>query len=187
MPISLARVAAALTTVLLLATGVAQAQSDTAEARRKAAEQLVRTVDQLSGPERMMGNVKGMMQGSLLQNVRNSSHLSAAQQERAADLMATEMTAAIGDLMKEMLPAVYAAMVDVYVQRFSLAEINALQRFYDSSAGRKATTVMIEDMPRLMQPMMQSLQAQGPRIEERMKGVIERLRAEGIDLKPPPR
>jgi hypothetical protein len=70
------------------------------------------------------------------------------------------------------------------VQRFSLAELQELLRFYTSSLGRKSVNVMLDDMPQLMQPMMNSMQAQAPQLHKRMEAATERLRTEGIELKP---
>lgn len=70
------------------------------------------------------------------------------------------------------------------MQHFSLLELQ-IKRFYTSPLGRKSVEdVMMEDMPRLMQPMMGTVQAQAPKLQQRMEAAADRLRSEGIDLKP---
>jgi len=88
-------------------------------------------------------------------------------------------------MMKAMKPALYAAMTQLYTERFSVGEIEELQRFYASSVVRKATTLTMEEMPRLMQPMMAGMRDWAPKIQERMQAAQATLKAEGIDISPP--
>ncbi len=179
--------AAAAALVLGLAfSGISHAQADTPEARRVAAQALVQSMDQLMGPERMMATMRGAMEAPLLQQIRTNTQLSISQQDRAVQVLLGEMTEGLGELMKEIMPGMYRAMAQVYVERFSLAEIEDVRRFYDSSAGRKSVTVLAEDMPRLMQPMMQSLQSQMPRLQRRIEAAQRQLRQEGIVLQGTP-
>jgi hypothetical protein len=79
----------------------------------------------------------------------------------------------------------YSAMTEVYATRFTLAEIRELQRFYTSETGQKSVTVMQDDLPRMMQPMMQTIQAQMPRLQQRIEAAMQQLRNEGIVLQDP--
>ncbi len=175
---------AVLLALTLLAGRPAQAQADTPEARRGVAQALIKAMDELTGPERSIRATSAAMRQGLQQQLAGENRLTPAQQQRAVDVMSEEMTAAVMEMMREVMPTVYTAMENVYVQKFSLAELQELQRFYAGALGRKSVNVMMEDLPRLMQPMMSSLQAQAPRLQQRMEAVAERLRAEGIDLKP---
>lgn len=56
--------------LLLALAGTAQAQADTPEARRTAAKALVQVMDELTGPERMMGTMRAAVQGPLMQQFR---------------------------------------------------------------------------------------------------------------------
>lgn len=172
-----------LTTALLCSSPI-WAQADTPEARREAAKALIKAMDELTGPERSIRATSGAMRQGLQQQLAADQRLTPAQRQRAVDLMAEEMTAAVTDMMREVMPTVYAGMEAVYVQHFSLPELQELQRFYTSPLGRKSVNVMMEDMPRLMQPMMGTLQAQAPKLQQRMEAAAQRLRADGIDLKP---
>lgn len=165
--------------------GVAHAQADTPEARREAATALVKSMDKLMGPERIMAALRGSMQAPLMQGIRANSRLTPAQQERAGQVMVDTLVDATAELMREIMPAMYNAMTEVYVTRFTLGEIRELQQFYASNVGQKSVTVMQDDMPRLMQPMMQSLQAQAPKLQQRIEAAVQKLRAEGIELQPP--
>lgn len=165
----------------------AWAQADTFEARRTAALAVVKTLEALTGPERMMATMKGAMQAPILQQVRASTHLNITQQDRAAQVLVGELSAGMSELMQDVMPAVLTAMTEVYVERFTLAEIQDTQRFYESSAGRKSMSVMADDMPRLMQPVMQTLQARAPQLQRRVQAAVERLKQEGIDLRQPAR
>ncbi len=165
----------------------AQAQGDTPEARRAAAQSLVKSMDQLMGPDRMLATMRASMQAPIVQGIRSNPRLTPAQQQRAADVMVKTVVDATAELMKELMPGVYAAVTEVYVERFTVSEIQAVQAFYDSPAGRKSVTVMMDDMPRLMQPMVQSLQSRMPALQQRIQAAVQQLKAEGIDLEPPKR
>ncbi len=172
--------------VVLAATGAtASAQADTAEARREAATALVKSMDKLMGPERMMSTLRGAMQAPLMQGIRSNTRLTIAQQERAGKVMVDTLVEATSDMLREMMPAMYSAMTEVYATRFTLVEIRQLQQFYASDVGQKSVTVMQEDMPRLMQPMMQTIQSQVPRLQQRIEAAVQRLRDEGIVLQEP--
>lgn len=182
----LAARAAGLVLAFSLVAAAAQAQApETPQQRREAAQALVKTMDSLMGPERMMGAMRGAMQAPLEQQLRAASHLTLQQRDRAVAVLSEAMGSTLGEWMKEMMPSMYATMTDIYVERFSLGEIQELQRFYDTPAGRKSVTVMQEDMPRLMAPMMQSMQSRAPQIKERMEAAARQLAQEGINLKPP--
>lgn len=185
-PIAGAPWALAFALALTLAAPPAAAQGDTPEARRAEALALVQAMDSLMGPERMLSAMKTAMQAPLQQQLNSAAHLTPAQRERAASVLVGEMSSTLSELMKDVMPATYAAMADAYVARFSLAEIQDVRRFYESSAGRKSVTVMVDDMPRLTQPMMDGLQHQMPRLQQRIEAAVAQLRREGIQLQPPP-
>jgi hypothetical protein len=174
----------ALLTLSLLIGPSARAQTDTEPARREVARALIKAMDELTGPERSIKATSGAMRQGLQQQMAADHRLSPAQRQRAVDVMSEELTAAVTEMMREVMPTVYAGMEMLYVQRFSLAELQELLRFYTSSLGRKSVNVMLDDMPQLMQPMMNSMQAQAPQLHKRMEAATDRLRAEGIELKP---
>lgn len=178
------RTAAILFTSFVLLAAPAQAQPETPGERRIAAQALVRSLDSLMGPERMLVSMRGAFQATLDQQLKSASHLTLQQRDRAAAVLGDSMAGTMGEWMKELMPSMYATMTDIYVERFTLAEIAEIQRFYDSSAGRKSATVMQEDMPRLMAPMMQTLQARAPHIKQRMDAATQKLKDEGIVLQP---
>lgn len=178
------RVGAILITGWLLLASAVQAQPETAQQRRAAAQALVRSLDSLMGPERVMASMRGALQAPLEMQLKSASHLTLQQRDRAAAVLGDALALTMGEWMKEVMPGMYATMTDVYVERFTLAEIGEIQRFYDSSAGRKSATVMQEDMPRLMAPMMQTLQSRAPQIKVRMDAAMEQLKAEGIVVQP---
>lgn len=173
-------------TALIVLSFCAQAQTaDTPETRKTAAEKLIQSVDDLMGPERMMQGMRGAMQAPLMEGLRNHPKLSDAQKKRAAQVMGDEMGGVMGEMMTAMKPALYAAMTQLYTERFSVGEIEELQRFYASPVVRKATTLTMEEMPRLMQPMMAGMRDWAPKIQERMQAAQATLKAEGIDISPP--
>jgi hypothetical protein len=170
----------------LLATEAAQAQSDTPEARRTLARELVKTMDELSGPERSMKAVGASIRQALQQQIAAESRLTPAQQQRAAEVLSQEASAAVADMLRSIMPTMYAAIEDLYVQRFSLAELQEVQRFYTSTPGRKSVVVIMEDLPQLMQPMMQRIQNEAPAMQGRLEAAAQRLREEGIELSKKP-
>lgn len=161
----------------------AQPADDTPAARRAAAASLVEMVNQQVGADKMIGNMQQLLQAQMLQLVQRNERLTPAQQERAAEVLSREMSTVMSETMTGIMPGVNTAMIDLYVERFTVAEITELQRFYESPLGMKAFAVM-DDLPRLMQPMMQSLQDMQPVLTRRLEAAVERLRLEGIDLAP---
>ena len=179
--------ALAVMTASLLAISPAWAQSDTPQARRAVADALVKSVNEFAGPERIMKMLQTNIEAGALQQVRAASHLTVAQQERVAAVLSAEMTIAVSEMFKDLMPGMVELMTNLYVDRFSLAELQELQRFHTSPVGVKSMTVMMDDMPRVMQPMMQTVQAQTPRLVQRMQAAQAKLKDEGIDLAPPRR
>ena len=182
---ALIRAAAALLTLAF--AGPALAQTDTPDSRRTAAQALVKSMDALAGPDRVLATMRAGMQAPIMHSIRSQPNLTEAQQKRAAEVMVGTLADAMGELMKELMPATYAAMTEIYVDRFTLAEIQAVQAFYDSPAGRKSVTVMMEDMPRMMQPIMQAMQSRTQQLQQRIQAAVQQLKSEGIDLEPPRR
>lgn len=181
---ALRRLSATLLLVLCTATQAVPAANDTPETRRAAADRLVQTMDDLTGPKRMMAGMKGMVQAPLQQALAQNPRLSPVQRQRASEVLGAAMTEALTEAMGSVMPAVYGAMTQLYVDRFTLAEIEELNAFYGSAVVRKATLLTMDEMPRLMQPMMQSMQLLGPQIQQRMDAATEQLKREGIDLAP---
>lgn len=169
----------------LACSATAWAQADTPDARREAATALVKSMDKLMGPERMMGTLRAAMQAPMMQGIRANPRLTPAQQERAGQVLVDTMVDATTDMLREVLPGMYGAMTEVYATRFTLAEIRELQRFYASEVGQKSVTVMQDDLPRMMQPLMQTMQAQMPRLQQRIEAAVQQLREEGIVLQDP--
>lgn len=182
---ALRRLSATLLLVLCTAAPVAQAAEDSPQTRRAAAERLVQTMDDLTGPKRMMAGMQGMVQAPLQQALAQNPRLQPAQRQRASEVLGAAMTEALTEAMGSVMPAIYGAITQLYVDRFTLTEIEELNAFYSSAVVRKATVLTLDEMPRLMQPMMQSMQLMGPRIQQRMDAATEQLRREGIDLSPP--
>jgi hypothetical protein len=172
------------TTLSLLAAWPAAA--DDTERRLAAARQVVTLMNEHTGPEKMVGAMKAAMRTPLEQQLRAATHLTMAQRDRALDVLTAALSEGMGELMARLLPEVNAAMTQLYVERFTLAEIEAVRSFYDSPAGRKSMAVMAQDLPQLMQPMMQGIQAEASKMQERARKAFDALAAEGIQLQPPP-
>lgn len=177
---------AALATCTLV-SAPAWAQPDTPQSRRAAADALVKSINDFAGPERIMKMMQSNIEAATLQQVRSATHLTAAQQERVSTVLSAEMSAAMSDLFKEIMPGMIESITNLYVERFSLAELQELLRFHTSAVGVKSMTVMMDDMPRMMQPMMRTVETLAPRLAQRMQAVQARLKDEGIDLTPPRR
>ena len=92
-----------------------------------------------------------------------------------------------GDRRSARIEAHAPLILDLIEQRsdITLAEIQAVQAFYDSPAGRKSMAVVAQDLPQLMQPLMQGLNAEMPRMQARVEAALKRLADEGIALRPP--
>ena len=173
------------TTLSLTAALPAAAQADDAERRLAAARQVVALMNEHTGPEQMMAMMKASLRAPLEQQLRSATHLTLTQRDRAADVMTGALSEGLGEVLARLMPEVNAAMTRVYVERFTMAEIEAVRKFYDSPAGRKSMTVVAQDLPQMMQPMMQAVQAEMPRLQGSVMKAIESLAAEGIQLQPP--
>lgn len=178
---STARLAAVVPLLVVSLLAQAQTPADSPSARQAAAEQLIRSIDDLMGPESMARAMRGAMQAPMTQALAGNSRLTEAQKQRVVQVMGDEMTAVTTELMQSVKSGLYSAMTTLYAERFSVAELLELQRFYASPVVRKATLMVAEDMPRLMQPMLASMQQMAPRMKERMDAATARLKAEGID------
>jgi hypothetical protein len=171
-------------TTLSLLVALPAAADDT-ERRLAAARQVVALMNEHNGPEQMMGAMKAAMRAPLEQQLRSATHLTMAQRDRAANVMSAALTEGLGEVMARVMPEMNAAMTRLYVERFTLAEIEAVRSFYESSAGRKSMAVVAQDLPQLMQPMMLAIQAEVPKLQGRVMQALERLAAEGIQVQPP--
>jgi hypothetical protein len=169
----------------LLGSLPAQAQADDTEQRLAAAREVVALMNEHTGPEKMLGAMKAGLRAPLEQQLRSATHLTMAQRDRAADVMTAALSEGMGEVMARLMPEVNAAMTRIYVERFTLAEIRAVHAFYESPAGRKSMAVVAQDLPQLMQPLMQGLQAEAPRMQARVEAAVQRLADEGIPLRPP--
>ena len=178
---SIARLAAVVPVLVASLLAQAQTPADSPDARQAAAAQLIRSIDDLMGPESMARAMRGAMQAPMAQALAGNTRLTEAQKQRVVQVMGDEMTAITTELMQSVKSGLYNAMTTLYAERFSVAELLELQRFYASPVVRKATLMVAEDMPRLMQPMLASMQQMAPRMKERMDAATARLKAEGID------
>ncbi len=167
---------------LIVAAASAQAQADSPEARREAARALSQLMLEMSSPEKMLAGMIAAIKGPMEQQVRQDARLSAAQQSRVLEVLLGEMELFQRETMRETLPQMLEAMSGVYADRFTLAEIADLRRFYVSDLGRKSMSVFIDDMPRMMQPVMSTMTQRMPFMQQRMAAAVKRLRDEGIPL-----
>ncbi len=177
-----------LTTLLSLLLALpATAQTDDTERRLTVARQVVALMNELAGPEKMVAAMKGGMRAPLEQQLRTATHLTMAQRDRALVVLTDALSEGMGEVMGRLLPEVNAAMTRLYVERFTLAEIEAMHSFYASPVGRKSMAVVAQDLPELMHPMMQALQAEAPKMQARVQKAVGILASEGIQLQPPAR
>ena len=162
------------------------ALADDTEARLATAREVVALMNEYTGPEKMVGVMKGAMRAPMEQQLRSASHLSMAQRDRAAEVLSGAMSDSLAEIKGRLMPEMNAAMTRLYVERFTLDELRAVRDFYASPAGRKSMTVVVQDLPQLMQPMMQGLQAETPKLQARVQQAVRQLAEEGIALEPPP-
>ena len=81
---ALIRAAAALLTLAF--AGPALAQTDTPDSRRTAAQALVKSMDALAGPDRVLATMRAGMQAPIMHSIRSQPNLTEAQQKRAAEV-----------------------------------------------------------------------------------------------------
>jgi len=181
------RLATSALALLIALSGSVRAQADTPQARAQVAQELVQAMDSLMGPERMRSTLQASIRAPMEAQLRQASHLTVQQRDRAVTVLSEAMSAETSALLADVMPSLYAAMREIYVERFTLAELRELRQFYDSSAGRKSLTVMQDDMPRLMQPMVQMMQGRAPQLRQRIEAAVRQLQSESIELQAPKR
>jgi hypothetical protein len=71
---------------------------------------LIKAMDELTGPERSIKATSGAMRQGLQQQMAADHRLTPAQRQRAVDVMSEELTAAVTEMMREVMPTVYAGM-----------------------------------------------------------------------------
>ncbi len=96
---------------------------------------------------------------------------------RAFDIIEEEFTAIEGDVAREVVDAV----IDMYMSRFSAAEMDAIADFYETDVGRKA----LDELPALANSGAVLGHQIGRRLGEKAgQRALQRMREQGIDPSP---
>jgi hypothetical protein len=111
---------------------------------------------------------------------RQNPPLSAQQVARISEVFGKIIIEDLDSYMTSAMPVLSNTMEAFYVERFSLEELKEVHRFHSSPVGKKQMRVTMEELPRLMAPIMSQAQNIGPRIAPRMQQAIRQLQAEGV-------
>ena len=101
--------------------------------------------------------------------------------DRSMKVMGEEMA----KLMTEVEPEVRVGLAKAYARRFTVAELQDLQRFFATPTGRTYAT---ESMMLMMSPdVMDTMQAFVPKMMQAMPAMMAKVEAATKDLPPPPK
>lgn len=176
------------TAVILAFAGFAsqaQVNSEPLESRRAAAQRLVAVLDEVTGLTRTLGKVDDMEEGTrktLDDALRRSTHLTILQRQRAEQVLGAAFNEILGTFFQELTLQVLQAQTEAYAAKLSVAEIDAARQFLESASGRRATQVMMDEMPNLSRLVIWRVETLRVRASGRLKQAEEQLKREGISL-----
>jgi|GEM_PF-5334913 len=165
----------------LLVTHVAQAQTDTHEARREAALALIESVEAVMGPKRVAQEWITTMQAPVVRALSNSQAFSEAQKRRALQVLEEELSGVMARMLSEFGPLIHHSVVTLYVQRFTAEEIKELQRLYSNPLLRRAA--LLNPQGTVTQIMTAGMQKWTPSFTQGIDAALNKLKNEGIDLR----
>ncbi len=113
---------------------------------------------------------------------RDNPNLTAAQLSRVSQLYGDAAAQGIEAWMKDSLPKIQDATIDLYVRRFSLQELQQLKIFHTSDLGKKSLSVTMEEIPELMAPLVKDAGQFGGAMGKRFVEIYMQLESEGIVL-----
>lgn len=115
----------------------------------------------------------------------STTHLIAQQRTRVTDVFVKVMREDLTGYLDTAMPNMITAIESMYLKRFSKVELFELHRFITSDLGKKQAKVTLEDLPQLMEPIMQASAQMGQRMGPKLAAEFLKLESEGIRLKQP--
>jgi hypothetical protein len=167
--------------VLCLAHATAWAQQSETSHKQKLAKELIEVTGSIDEIKKVSGQMSGMIRQQLVTDFqKRMPQLTTQQVNRISDVMAKvigdEMNLALG----EMIPVMMQSIEGLYVSKFSLEELTEIHRFHLSPAGRKSQSMMINELPQLLAPMMGQMSNIGQRMAPRLQIAFQQLVDEGV-------
>ncbi len=168
--------------IAVVAVGAFAQDADLSQ-RRDLAVKVVQANMQAVDSGKLVASTAEAMKAGLVNNLkRTNPNLPAEYYAKVADVAAREAAPLLESAMAELFPPMMAILADNYAQKFTLQELADLVKIYEMPVVRRATSIAIESMPKLMEPMMQSF---AQRAQTMVPRITQALTREG--LLPPPK
>lgn len=159
-------------------------QTDASSESRQLAREIVMSQDAMASLPNFFRRIETTTRQQLIDSVkRDYPNLTAAQADRVTQLYGDAAAQAMEAWMKDSLPKILDASIDLYAQRFSLQELQQLKNFHTSELGKKSIAVTIEEIPKLMEPLMKDASVFGATMGKRFAEINMQLEKEGFNLK----
>ena len=136
----------------------ALAQDTDLVARREMAAKVVQANMQALDAEKMLASIAESMKVNMVSVFKRSiPNQSADYYANAAEVAARNLTPSLNAFMLELMPSMLENMADRYVQKFTTQELAELAKINEIPIVRRASTITLESMPKVMEPMTQAL------------------------------
>jgi ribosomal protein S13 len=159
-------------------------QSDVAQ-KQKLAKELIEVTGSLDEIKKVGSQMSGVIRQQIVTDLqRRLPQLTNQQVTRISEVMSKVVTDEMNVAMMEMVPAMMQSLEAVYVSKFTLEELTEIHRFHLSPAGRKSQSMVMNELPQLLAPVMTQISSVGQRIAPRMQSAMQQLFDEGILPRP---
>ena len=115
----------------------------------------------------------------------STANLTSQQRSRVTDVFVKLMREELDGYLRTAMPNMIAGFENMYLTKLSSNELVELHKFLTSDLGKKQAKMTLEELPRLMEPVMQASAQMGQRIGPKMAAEFLKLESEGIRLKQP--
>jgi hypothetical protein len=176
--------------ILFLATlfiqGTAIAQTSETAQKQKMARELMEVMGSTDELKKITSQMSTVIRQQLMTDLqRRAPQLNTVQLNRASDVMSKVISDEINISMSEMLPAMMQSFENLYATKFSLEELTELHRFMLSPIGRKNQSMVINELPQVMTPVMTQISNIAPRMAPKLQAAMKQLVDEGTLPKTP--
>ena len=120
---------------------------------------------------------------SIVSNVKRANlNQSVEYFDKVANVARQEIEPLTKQALDEFFPPLLLSLENTYAQEFSLPELTELLKTHENPLFQRSTSLALNNLPKLMEPMMQSMQQRSQSVDSRVR---EALKKEG--LLPPPK
>jgi hypothetical protein len=164
-----------------LMLNVAVAQTDEASEKRRFAKEILSATMSEADLKKMTQQLAPVLMDQFKAAFQKQTpQISTQQVNRISEVFGKIIIEDLDAYMTSALPLIASTVEAFYVERFSLEELKEVHSFQTSPLGKKQMRVTMEELPRMMAPIMSQAQNIGPRIAPRLQDAIRQLQAEGV-------